>query len=178
MPTRTATRTATRPFADWATFLDTVASEVRTGHSLRAAFTAALDRHHPDGTVLRPGAGVDDLHAAASLEPDEAMAIRALVTAARLGGPMAVGLHGAAAVIREREAVRAEAAAHSAQARLSARVLTAVPLVFCAWSWCTSASFRATMSTAPGVTAATLGGILNTTGWWWMRHIVRRAAQP
>jgi Flp pilus assembly protein TadB len=78
-------------------------------------------------------------------------------------------------MLRERAAVRAEAAAHAAQARLSARVLTVVPIGFAAWSATASHAFRRAVATPAGVTSAALGIVVNLVGWWWMHHIVRRA---
>jgi tight adherence protein B len=93
-----------------------------------------------------------------------------------LGGPTAAVLQSGAALLRERAAVRAEAATHAAQARLSARVLTAVPLLFATWGAVSSTSFRQSLLSPFGVVAASLGLGLNAVGWWWMHRIVRAAA--
>ena len=70
---------------------------------------------------------------------------------------------------------RAEARAHSAQARLSARVLTLVPVGFAGWSVVASTTFRRALFTPAGITSAALGLLTNAAGWWWMRRIVGRA---
>jgi Flp pilus assembly protein TadB len=72
-------------------------------------------------------------------------------------------------------ALRAEAEVHSAQARLSARVLTAVPVGFCCWTVATSSAVRAAWFGPLGAVCAVSGGLLNLAGWWWMRHLVARA---
>ena len=85
--------------------------------------------------------------------------------------------HAAAALLRERDTIRAEASAHSAQARLSARVLTAVPLVFASWSTVTSDSFRHSLATPVGSACVALGAVLNLAGWRWMRRVVGGATR-
>lgn len=169
-------RPSRRAATDWAEFIDSVAGEVRAGHSLRRALDAALHQHRPDGQVLALGATLDHLEAVTT-DPDEAVAMHSITTAMRLGGPVAAGLHAAAALLRERHATRADALAHSAQARLSARVLTAVPMVFCVWSAAASGSFRATLTTGPGATVAAAGIACNLAGWRWMRHVIAQAAR-
>jgi Flp pilus assembly protein TadB len=65
--------------------------------------------------------------------------------------------------------------AHSAQARLSARVLTVVPLGFAAWSAFGSQRTREVyVGTLAGGACALLGLLLNLTGWRWMKRIVAR----
>jgi tight adherence protein B len=102
--------------------------------------------------------------------------VRALTTAWQLGGPSAAGMHAAAALLRERHSFRAEARAQSAQARTSARVLTAVPLAFALLGAVTSSSFRAVVTSPSGAAAWLAGTLLNLLGWQWMRVVVRRAA--
>jgi tight adherence protein B len=167
-------RGATRPTTtDWAEVADAIGSALRAGHSLRAALDQVLAHRAPAGAVLRRGASLDDVVAARSAEPDELVVVRALQTACRLGGPAAAGLHAAAAVLRERNAARADATAQGAQARASAVVLTAVPLVFSALGVLTSSSFRAVIFTPSGGAVAATGALLNLLGWMWMRRVVR-----
>jgi tight adherence protein B len=160
---------------EWADVADTIGVALRTGHSLRVSIEHALQQHEPAGLVLRLGATLDDVLTAQPTEPDEAVVVRAVQTAWRLGGPAAAGMHAAAALLRERRTLRAEARAQSAQARASARVLTGVPLAFAALGAATSASFRAVIVTPSGATAALTGALLNGLGWQWMRLVVRRA---
>jgi tight adherence protein B len=108
-------------------------------------------------------------------DADEAVVAQALCAAILLGGSTAAVVQAGANLLRERAAVRAEAAAHSAQARLSARVLTCVPLAFAAWSAVASATFRRALLTPVGTLSVVLGVLTNTFGWWWMRRIVDRA---
>jgi len=163
--------------ADWARLLDLVAAHVRGGDSLRVALAAAQHELPLSGTVVTPSTRLEDLETAATRDADEAVVVHVVGTAARLGGVAAATLHAGAAVLRERAAVRDDAAAHSAQARLSARVLTAVPLVFAAWGCLASAAFRHALATPAGATLVGTGLACNVLGWWWMRRIVGRATR-
>lgn len=162
-PPRRPRARATTP-QQWAALLDTMAAEVRTGSSLAAA--------HAHSMGLSPWC----VHTARP-QADERVVLQAVHATQALGGPVAATLDSAAAMLRERLAIRAETAAHSAQARLSARVLTAVPLVFCAWNLVASASFRSASLSPAGRVCAAVGIACNIAGWWWMRRIVTKAAQ-
>jgi tight adherence protein B len=167
VPRRGRPRRRPTPSAgEWAALLDRMAAEVRMGASL----TTALDTALAHGTLPAPGA---------SAEPhdDETFVAHAIDTARALGGPAAATLDAAAAQLRERMALRAEAQVHSAQARLSARVLTAVPVVFCLWNVATSPAVRAAWLGPIGMVCAAVGAVLNLSGWWWMRRIVARVAR-
>lgn len=154
---------------DWATFLDTTSTEVRSGSSLIAALAHARGRH--------PALAARAFSFDGGSDPDVAVVAQSISTALELGGPVAATLHHGAALLRERAAQRAEALAHSAQARLSAKVLTAVPLLFAVWNIATSESFRQAIASPTGVVALVAGLWCNALGWWWMRGIVHRAAE-
>lgn len=172
---------------EWAALLDAIAADVRSGASLVAACQRATTVAGAHGAVLHPGCsppftlasvgGRRPMTPASAIRfTDEAVAVQALSAAHALGGQMAATLHAGAALLRERAAIRAEALTHSAQARLSARVLTAVPIVFAGWSMVSSRSFRAAALSPIGLISATVGGFCNLLGWWWMRRIVGRVA--
>lgn len=160
----------------WAALLDTMAADVRGGASLTVAFTQATSRHGLHGHTLTPSLRLTDVPGATSPDPDETVVLQVVSAALALGGPVAATLDTGAALLRERSTARAEAHAHSAQARLSARVLTAVPLAFAGWSLLASPSFRTALTSTPGLVSAVIGGTLNLAGWWWMKHIVAKAA--
>ena len=162
---------------DYAALLDAIARRVRSGSSLTSA---ALDEIGPgtplsaivdrliDGRSL-----VDALAAVTSPDPDSALTVQALLATAHLGGPVAATLDEAATVLRERAAARAERRAHGSQARLSARVLTVVPVVFALWSALASQRTRDVyLSTAAGGVSAVVGLALNVAGWQWMKRII------
>ena len=164
------------PTADeWAAVLDGVAAEVRTGSSLAVALQQALARYQPHGKAISPSATLVAIANAKVTDPDEAVVVQAISAAHSLGGPVAATLDAASALLRERAAIRGEALAYSAQARLSARVLTGVPLAFAGWSLLTSRSFRTAVLSTTGLASALIGGMCNLVGWWWMRRIVGKA---
>lgn len=162
--------------------LDALAADVRSGSSLRGALGAATrgEGDHPrtdDAArcdtaravldAVDSPAGRNDMH------PAIAVAAQAVTSALLLGGAQALALDSAAALLRERHAVAMERAAHSAQARLSARVMTIVPVAFTAWVLLTNAEARTAMATPLGSAALAAGVLLNVSGWLWMQRIVR-----
>jgi Flp pilus assembly protein TadB len=155
--------------------LDAVSAEVRTGSSLTLAVHRALVRYQPHGQAIAPSATLAAMMAVPVVDPDEAVVVQAISAAHALGGPVAATLDSAAALLRERTAIRGEALAHSAQARLSARVLTGVPLAFAGWSLVSSKSFRTAVLSTVGLASALIGAVCNLIGWWWMRRIVGKA---
>lgn len=162
---------------EWAALLDAVSAEVRTGSSLGAAVEFACVARQPHGQLVTPSATLAAIGAdATSSDADEAVVLHAIRAAHAIGGPIAATIDTASALLRERAVIRGEALAHSAQARLSARVLTGVPLAFAAWSMASSATFRAAFLSPVGLASAAAGGVCNLLGWWWMRRIVARAA--
>lgn len=166
--------------ADYPGLLDAVARRVRSGSSLTIAVIEEVDRSSPLGEVVdRLAAGGSLSDALADVDPkdaDLALTVQALSATAHLGGPVAATLDEAAAVLRERAAARAERRAHGSQARLSARVLTVVPLGFATWSAVASQRTRdAYLSMSAGPICAVCGLGLNLVGWQWMKRIVGSA---
>ena len=161
---------------EWAALVDAMSSEVRAGRSLAAAISHAISHCHPHGKVLTPTATLASIDAAGTTpDANEGVVLQTLRAAHALGGPTAATLDAASALLRERALIRGEAAAHSAQARLSARVLTAVPIVFAGWSALSSRTFRAAALSPLGLASTLAGGACNLLGWWWMRRIVAKA---
>lgn len=176
-PSRRARRRAAMPTAhDWAAFLDALATEVRAGSALGVAWQQSLRRHAVRGNAVSPERPLDATLSLTAGSGDEAVVLQVTGAVAALGGPMALTIDAGAALLRERAAARADAVAHAAQARLSARVLTVVPIGFAAWSALTSESFRAGIGTAVGAASVAIGAVLNAVGWSWMRSLVARAA--
>lgn len=171
------TRRSTRACVDHAAFLDAVARRVRSGSSLTGAIVAEIDRCPQLQLVVERvhsgSALAGALAAVDTSEPDLALTLQALSAAARLGGPVAATIDEAASVVRERASTRAERRAHSAQARLSARVMTVVPLGFGAWNIVTSDTARAVyLNSGIGGACTAAGLLLNIAGWRWMKRIV------
>ena len=165
-------------WAQLADYLDALAREIRVGTSLSAAFVA-ITPFHPDAAVLLPARGlvVDGTPLGEALlsvrdHDGTAIVVPALACVAAVGGPAAATLDVAASVLRERAAIAADARAHGAQARLSARILTIVPLTFAAWTVAFDrSSRRASLESPLGAMILGLGLALNLVGWWWMRRI-------
>jgi tight adherence protein B len=168
---------------DWASVLEEVAREVRTGSSLPAALEGA--RHVASDRLRRAirlhdvGVPLTEALAPAVDEPpagdraDEAFALAALQVAAAVGGNVAATLDRAAGTLRERRAIRADRMVHSAQARMSARVLSVLPVAFGAWCLAGDRRVARFVLGSPAGWACLAGGAaLNAAGWWWMRRIV------
>jgi tight adherence protein B len=92
-----------------------------------------------------------------------------------LGGPAAPPLERAAATLHGRADADAERWAHSAQARLSAAVLTVLPVGVLALLAAGEPSIRASLMTPPGMICVVAGGLLNASGWCWMRRVIGAA---
>ena len=170
-------RRSRRSTGDYAAVLDAVARQVRSGASLAAAIVDEADGSPPfDEVAARLTAGISLSQALAIIDPgdsDLALTLQALSAAAHLGGPIAATLDEAAAVLRERAAARAERRAHGAQARLSARVLTIVPIGFAGWSVVAGQRTRDVyVSSLAGSICALCGLTLNYAGWRWMQRII------
>jgi tight adherence protein B len=158
----------------WPDLLDTIARHVRSGHSLVSAFERAIAAHPVDGQSIHGGTTLDSVIRGTSTDRDEATVIHSLAVAYALGGPIAAGLQAGVSMLRERAAVHADVAVQSAQARLSARVLTSVPVAFSLWGVAFSRSFRSAVVTPVGLSTVAAGAVLNATGWWSMRRIIGR----
>jgi tight adherence protein B len=161
--------------------LDAVSREIRSGTSLTVAVRGAPAHHRSVlpalGAALDRGDPISSaLDAAAPRSPSETVFHRSLVVAAATGGDVVAVLESGAEVLRERHAWALERRAQSAQARVSALVLTAVPVAFAALGLATSDRVRDAYSSV-GVTVplTAVGVVVNLFGWWWMRRLVSGA---
>lgn len=166
--------------------LDGLARDLRAGASFAAALPQALAGHPAVLSGLRValqrGAPVVDATARAAAEvarhhpsdATDALVLQALRAAHAAGGNGVDALDRAAAVLRERRAWRNERRAQSAQARLSARLLTVLPPAFAIWGLVADPRVRATYAASPLPAVCVVCGLtLNLVGWWWMRRLVR-----
>jgi tight adherence protein B len=128
----------------------------------------AIDRGTPLGDALAGAVGDDQ-----NLD----MALIVLRTCALHGGSAAEPIDRAGAALRQRAALAAERRGHSAQARLSAHVMTALPSLLLVVMLASSASVRATVGSPLGAAVVGWGAALNALGWWWMRRLIDGAAQ-
>ena len=165
--------------------VEAVAAGLRSGSSLRQAIAGAAD------AVGGPVAG--DLAAVAaatergsgltaSLErwaesrplPGVRLVVAALCLGAETGGAAAQAVDGVALTLRQRLAAQAEAKALATQARMSAVVIGASPVVFCALAAATdprTAGFL--LRTPAGLALLAAGLALDGAGALWMARLTR-----
>jgi len=160
--------------------LDDLARRCASGESLAAAFLASprvtelAPTFDPTMHALQRGATLAEaLQHQPSGPASLALVVHVLQLCARVGGNVSESLDRAAATLRERDAAEQERLAQSAQARLSARVLTWVPLGFAAFTLLTNAQGRAFMFTPFGLVCAGLGVSLNLIGARVMSRVIR-----
>lgn len=156
---------------------ESVARCVRGGDALRSALERA-----PDDESVAPLIGavrrhIADPHRPAPLPPDVALVAAVVAACLDQGGPAAEPLDRAAGVLRSRAAERDERRVQSAQARLSAAVLTWLPVAVLASLVVMSGAVRDVVASPLGLAFVIVGSLLNMAGWWWMRRIVERAAR-
>ncbi|MFP5488994.1 MAG: type II secretion system F family protein [Acidimicrobiia bacterium] len=173
LPSRRPSPPGADAIAGWC---DALARELRAGTSLGAALRtvappagSSLDevRHR-----LSRGVGLADALALSARTADEQAALTVLAACADHGGPAAQPLDRLAAMLRRRAADAAERAVPSAQARLSALVMTLLPGAVLVLLLTTSPSVRTVTATPVGGFVVALGLAANGLGWVWMRRIV------
>ncbi len=172
---------------DVAAWCDELARRVRAGSSLSSALTEtippdpslraatdpirlAIARGRPVGEAVTaegstPAVGATHLSTARSV----------IAVAATLGGSAAAPLDRVAAALRLRAVDGQERSTHSAQARLSAHVMTVVPLVMLGVLVAADPDVRAVVARPIGAGCVSLGLVLNLSGWTWMRRTIGRS---
>lgn len=165
--------------ADLAAWCDALARALRGGatlhHALRivtppdcvagalAPVVLSLDRGAPVATAL---AGVD------VGSPHLDLVLVVLRAVAEHGGDAAEPIDRAASALRQRAALIGERRTQSAQARLSAIVMTFLPVVMLAVMIVSSGPVRAVLGSPVGVGAIAAGALLNLVGWSWMKRLI------
>jgi tight adherence protein B len=167
---------------DVAEWCEQVARGVRAGSSLSHAVVQAGAAAPAGATVFQPvvraitrGRGLADaLGELTDADPGSGvgLVVPVLAACAELGGPAALPLERVAAVLHGRSAERAERQANSAQARLSARVLTTLPVGVLALLAVAEPAVRTSLTTSLGVACLVAGAALNLAGWYWMRRLI------
>ena len=169
---------------DVAAWCQRVARSSRAGSSLSQAIadadalTPADRRPFPEvGHALQRGRALVDALPAAHADPSTAVGVcgPVLLACAEVGGPPATPLERVAEVLMARAAEHDERRSATAQARLSARVLTAVPVGVAAFMVVSEPTIRTTLSTPAGATCLVMGVVLNLLGRWWMSTLIRRS---
>jgi tight adherence protein B len=164
--------------ADVASWCDDLARAVRSGATLSAslrsavaptpirhhtaAITLALDRGQSVGIALDQPCESSDLN----------VALTVLRACAAHGGSPAEPIDRAAATLRGRASDEANRRVQSAQARMSAVVMTVLPIAMLLILIITSASVRGVVASPTGIVIIVVGGGLNATGWRWMNRLV------
>ncbi|MEO8162607.1 MAG: hypothetical protein ABI590_02395 [Ilumatobacteraceae bacterium] len=171
---------------EMANFLDSMGREIQFGRSPSSAllhtlhaFPTLVDYIGPIAQACERGVSITD-----ALRANEArMATNTMPTcivfgtramwAATTGRAGTHALERAATTLRERTAIRFERRAQSAQARLSVKILTLLPVAFLAWQMITSPMARWFLLASPLGWAILVGGLgLNWFGRRWMNRIV------
>jgi len=172
--------------ADWC---DQLARRMRSGSTLRNALTSVtpsssalshatetlrlgLERGQPIPDALDTTQPISAGRESLRRGPHVDLAFAVIAIAARLGGSNATALDRAAASLRVLAADRQERRAQAAQARLSAHVLTVVPLAMLSLLLLLDSDVRATLRAPVGAACIAAGLLLNGVGWKWMRHII------
>jgi tight adherence protein B len=173
-------------------WLDAVARGLRSGASLRTAMVEAAAPSRGTG-MEGAAAGLAHLLArgdglAASVEatfcppsgrpgPGAALVARSLPLVAEVGGAPAQLVDSLATSVRDRQAARQEVRSLSTQARASAAVIVAAPVVFTALVAASDSRVAGFLLGSPVGWLLVLAGVaLDVLGGWWMAHLVRRAA--
>jgi len=169
-----------------ARFLDDMARRCATGETLTTAFDHAADtcsapalatRLASVSVAVRGGSPLaDSVSRLLARDSDGAVVAHVIGLCATHGGDISQSLDRAAATLRDRSAAMAERRVQAAQARLSAAVLTVLPLAFALWTLATSANVRRFELTPTGAACAAAGLLLNLTGWRLMRRIIGTGA--
>ena len=166
--------------AEWC---EQVARSIRAGSSLgRAVAETGTDvpgagaAFAPAVRALRRGRSIAEALGEIDDGADPASAVGLVVpvltACAELGGPAALPLERAAATLHARSAERAERRTSSAQARLSARVLTTLPVGVLALLALVEPAVRSSVLSGPGVLCVIAGGAFNAAGWCWMTRLI------
>jgi tight adherence protein B len=170
--------------AELAAWCDSLARALRGGATLRHALCtvpppASVEaRLAPTLLALERGASVVAAFSNVDVRsPDLDLVLVVVRACAEHGGEGAEPIDRAAAALRQRAALAGERRTNSAQARMSALVMTCLPLAMLALLALTSRSVRAASTSPAGSVAIAFGAMLNLTGWVWMRRLIARATR-
>lgn len=108
---------------------------------------------------------------APNVSRDLQMVIAAISAATASGSAVSPALNRAEQVLRRRADQRREITVASASARMSAMVLTVLPLVVLGVAAIASATVRAYATSTTGRLTIGIGMLLAGTGWWWIRRL-------
>lgn len=165
--------------------LQLVASSLQAGFSLPQALDAvvregsqpAAEEFSRALAATRIGAGLEDSldRVADRMEStDLRWTVMAIRIQREVGGNLAEVLRNTVATMRERAALRRHVRALSAEGRLSAYILIALPVLIGGWLFFASPSYmRPLYTTLPGMVMLIGGMVLVVIGSLWMRKIIK-----
>ena len=177
------------PPEDVAEWCDQVARRMRSGSTIRDALMSTepssgavvhatdglrlgLDRGLPIPEALETILDNTSGHPSPQAGPHVALAFGVIAVASRLGGSNAAALDRTATSLRVLADDRHERRSQASQARLSAHVLTVVPLAMLSLLLLLDSDVRATLHTPTGAACVICGLFLNGVGWRWMHHMI------
>jgi len=164
-------------------FLDAIARDVRSGFSLASSFVQCSDQQSDDNHWSQPvaqqclrGVVLADALVECALPtwtPEIRFASRTLAVASAGGAGVAPALEHSASVLREQQALMLDRDVQAAQAQLSTKVLTWLPIAVFAWIAITDPIARMFLLSTPfGMCCVATGITLNVSGRRWMSHVV------
>jgi len=179
-PTTSATAIPPLAITD---FLDAIARDVRSGFSLASSFVQCSDQQSDDNHWSQPvaqqclrGVVLADALVECALPtwtPEIRFASRTLAVASAGGAGVAPALEHSASVLREQQSLMLDRDVQAAQAQLSTKVLTWLPIAVFAWIAITDPVARMfLLSTPVGMCCVATGITLNVSGRKWMSHVV------
>jgi tight adherence protein B len=181
--TTTATTTPPRTPPAVTDFLDAIARDVRSGFSLASSFVQCSDQQSDDNHWSQPvaqqclrGVVLADALVECALPtwtPEIRFASRTLAVASAGGAGVAPALEHSASVLREQQGLMLDRDVQAAQAHLSTKVLTWLPIAVFAWIAITDPVARGFLLGTPvGMCCVATGITLNVSGRKWMSHVV------
>ena len=164
-------------------FLDAIARDVRSGFSLASSFVQCSDQQSDDNHWSQPvaqqclrGVVLADALVECALPtwtPEIRFASRTLAVASAGGAGVAPALEHSASVLREQQGLMLDRDVQAAQAQLSTKVLTWLPIAVFAWIAITDPVARMFLISTPvGMCCVATGITLNVSGRKWMSHVV------
>ena len=181
--TTTPPTTPTRTPPAITDFLDAIARDVRSGFSLASSFVQCSDQQLDDNHWSQPvaqqclrGVVLADALVDCALPtwtPEIRFASRTLAVASAGGAGVAPALEHSASVLREQQGLKLDRDVQAAQAQLSTKVLTWLPIAVFAWIAITDPIARSfLLSTPAGMCCVATGITLNVSGRKWMSRVV------
>lgn len=164
-------------------FLDAIARDVRSGFSLASSFVQCSDQQLGNDHWSQPvaqqclrGVVLADALVECALPtwtPEIRFASRTLAVASAGGAGVAPALEHSASVLREQQGLMLDRDVQAAQAQLSTKVLTWLPIAVFAWIAITDPIARSfLLSTPVGLCCVATGITLNVAGRKWMSRVV------